>query len=154
MLIDSVNKLLKTKEFVLIGTANLEAKPNVAPKFLIKVDRHFIYLADYVIGKTWKNLKVNPVASISFIDFEHLIGYQVNGAVELVASGAEFDSIVKEIKSREVSLTVKRIVEGIQREKKHSHFEFSFPKNGIVFKVKIEEVVEISSNGKVQREKV
>ena len=154
MLIDVINKLLKIKEFVLIGTANREAKPNVAPKFLVKIDRNFIYLADYVIGKTWQNLKVNPFASISFIDFEHLIGYQVNGPVELLTSGAEFDAIVKDIKSREVSLAVKRIVEGIQRGKKHSHFEFSFLKKGVVFKVKIEEVVEISSNGKVQREKV
>ncbi|HNV23611.1 MAG TPA: pyridoxamine 5'-phosphate oxidase family protein, partial [Candidatus Omnitrophota bacterium] len=77
MLIDAINKLLKTKEFVLVATSNLDAKPNVAPKLLIKIDRDFIYLADYVVGKTWQNLKVNPFASISFIDFEHLIGYQV-----------------------------------------------------------------------------
>ncbi|HPN88840.1 MAG TPA: pyridoxamine 5'-phosphate oxidase family protein [Candidatus Omnitrophota bacterium] len=154
MLIDAINKLLKTKEFVLVATSNLDAKPNVAPKLLIKIDRDFIYLADYVVGKTWQNLKVNPFASISFIDFEHLIGYQVNGSVDLLTSREEFDAILKDIKSREVSLTVKRIVEGIQRGKKHSHFEFSFPKKGVVFKVKIEEVVEITSNGKVQREKV
>lgn len=154
MLIEMINKLLHTKDFVLVATANMDAKPNNAPKFLIKANKDFIYLADYVIGKTWENLKVNPRASISFIDFEHLTGYQVNGSVVLITSGKEFDEVIEEIKKREVSLAVKRIAEGVKRGKKHGHFDLSFPKHGVVFKMKIEEIVEISSSGKLQREKV
>lgn len=141
------------REFVYVATANPDGKPNAAPKFLVKVEQNFIYLIDYVSGKTWENIKVNPRASISFIDNETLTGYQVNGPVDLISSGPEFNEIIDEVQEKQLSLTVERIVKGVQRGKKHSNFEVALPENGVVLKMKMEEIVEISPTGKLQREK-
>ncbi len=153
MLTDKIKKILKDKEFVYVATANLEGRPNAAPKFLVKIDNNYIYLLDYVIGKTWENLSVNPRVSISFKDNENFNGYQVNGVVNFITSGKEFDSIVENMKEKQISLTAERVVKGVQRGRKHKNFQVDIPEKGVVIKIKVEEVVEIGATGALEREK-
>ncbi|MBF0384429.1 MAG: pyridoxamine 5'-phosphate oxidase family protein [Candidatus Omnitrophica bacterium] len=154
MLIEKVNKVLQGKEFIPVATSSPEGRPNSAPKLFIKSSKGFLYFADYVIGKTWENLSVNPFVSISFMDFENLTGYQIKGSVTLLTSGNEFEAIRKELAEKELSLTSKRIVEGVRRGKAHANFAASFPDNGVVIKVKVEEAVEITPEGKLKKEKL
>lgn len=154
MLPDKIRKLLHKREFVYVATSNLESKPNAAPKFMVKVDNNFVYLIDYVVGKTWENIKINPRVSLTFMDNEELTGYQINGHVTLITMGLEFDLIINELRSKKVSLTVERLVKGVQRGKKHNNFEVDLPENGVVLKVKVDDVVEICPSGKLKRDKV
>ena len=47
-------------KFVNVATCSDERMPNVAPKLIAKTEKNIIYLIDYVIGKTYSNLKENP----------------------------------------------------------------------------------------------
>lgn len=154
MISEMIKQVLSRKQFVYFASSDLSSRPNVAPKFLVKYDKDFIYLVDYVIGQTWENVKANPWAAVSFKDDESLTGYVFKGPVTLLTSGAEFNEIIDELHGKQLSLTVERVIKGIQRGKKHENFEIAAPSKGAILKVKVEEIVEVSPSGKLKREKV
>jgi hypothetical protein len=149
-----IKGLLENREFVSVATCDFQGRPNAAPKFILKLEHNFVYLVDYTIGKTWENLKINPKASLSFMDSDTLTGYQINGAVEILESGPEYKGLLDEFRKKEIGLSAKRIVEGIYRGKTHGNFEAGFPEQFAIYKVKVEELVEIGPRGELKREKV
>jgi len=147
-------ELLKNREFVSVASCDLERRPNAAPKFVLKVENHFVYLVDYSVGRTSRNLAVNPKISISFMDNDTLMGYQLNGPVELINKGQEYDVLVKDLLQKELELSTRRIIEGVTKGKSHEGFELSLSEKFIIFKVKVEEIVEIASSGTLKTEKI
>ena len=147
-------ELLKKREFVSVATCDLEGRPNAAPKFVLKLENHFIYLVDYSIGRTSYNLEFNPRISISFMDNNTLMGYQLNGPVEIINKGEEYDTLVKDLSQKELELSTKRIIEGVTNGKSHEGFELNLSEKFIIFKVIVEEIVEIASSGTLKREKI
>lgn len=145
-------ELIKSREFVSVATCDFDGRPNAAPKFLLKVEDNFIYLVDYTIGKTIRNLHSNPRISISFMDTNSLVGYQLNGLVKIIDSGAEYEVLVKELLLREVDLSARRIVEGVTKEKVHQSFELAIPDTFVILKIKIGDTVEMSSSGVLRKE--
>ena len=151
---NKIRHLLKTREFINVATCDSNGNPNVAPKFILKSEEQYVYLVDYVLGRTWQNLKENPRVSLSFMDLDSLTGYQFNGRVEIIDRGKEYDVLLEEITAREISLSAKRILEGLDSGEKHSSFEVAFSEHIAVFRVRIEDYAEITPFGKVKREKV
>ncbi|MFA5062900.1 MAG: pyridoxamine 5'-phosphate oxidase family protein [Candidatus Omnitrophota bacterium] len=149
-----VLELLKAREFVSVATCDLQGRPNAAPKFILKLENNSIYLVDYIIGRTFQNIKVNPRVSISFIDSNALMGYQLNGSVKIIGNGQEYDSLVKDLSRKELELSTRRIIEGVTKGKSHEGFELGMSEKFVILKVKIEEVVEIASSGSLKREKI
>ena len=145
---------MQAREFVSVATCDFEGRPNAASKFLLKVDQKHVYLIDYIIGRTFQNLKINPRASISFLDADSLIGYQLNGRAVIIDSGAEFERILKELHQRQIDLSTKRIIEGVTKGKVHEGFEVSIPENFVILKFGIEEVVEMGADGIIRRQNV
>jgi len=154
MVIKKIFELLEDREFISVATCDFSGRPNVAPKFILKLESNYLYLVDYVLGTTFSNVTINPRVSISLMDIDALTGYQINGAVEIISKGEEFQRMLKELNEREVNLSVKRIIEGIDTGKKHASFEVMLPENVIILKVKIEEAVEIGPRGVLKREKL
>jgi len=147
-------ELLKSREFVSVGTCDFDARPNVAPKLVLKVQDNYVYLIDYVVGRTFRNLSVNPHASIAFMDLDNLIGYQFYGPVEVIDEGPFYDKMIHELSQRQIELSVNRIIEGVDKGKSHGAFELGLPEQFVIFKVSIEEIVEIGSSGELKRERV
>lgn len=152
MLVKRITELLKTREFISVATCDLHGKPNAASKFLLKIENNFIYLIDYSVGRTWDNLKVNPRSSLSFMDTDTLLGYQINGTVEIIERGPAYDSILAELWKKEIDLSAKRIIEGIYREKKHQSFELAIRDKFVIFKIKLKEIIEIGPAGELKRQ--
>ncbi|MDD5072481.1 MAG: pyridoxamine 5'-phosphate oxidase family protein [Candidatus Omnitrophica bacterium] len=154
MIAKKINEILKDDDFIAVATCDLEGNPNVAPKLFLKVENDHIYMIDYVIGRTFQNLVVNPKVSLAVTDRDSLTGYQINGPVEILSTGASYDKFVDEFQKKGLSLSSRRIVEGVLRGEGHTNFEAAFPNKVVVFKVKISEVVEIRSSGELKREKL
>ncbi|MDD5432326.1 MAG: pyridoxamine 5'-phosphate oxidase family protein [Candidatus Omnitrophica bacterium] len=148
-----INELLKMRNFISVATCDFKGRPNAAPKFLLRCEDSTIYLVDYTIGRTWENLKMNPRVGLSFMDTESLRGYQINGSVQILEKGAEYDDIVKELEQKEINLSTERIINAITTGKRHESYELAIPKKFVIFKVSIEEAVEIGPSG-VKRESV
>jgi len=149
-----ISEILKNKEFLSIATCDFNGRPNVAPKFLLKFNRKLIYLVDHVMGASYQNLKVNPRVSISVMNIDSLTGYQINGSVEIVTEGIEYEEMLQELAEKKIKLSVERIIEAVGKNKKHESFELMMPDKFVIFKVKVEEVTEIFLSGKLNRERL
>jgi len=152
--VQEFRKLLSKIQFLHVATLSKDGQPNAAPKLILKVDDKAIYLVDCTIGKTWENLKKNSKVSLSFVDEESLKGYQINGeavVLEGKSIGVELRKILEE---KEVALTVKRIVSGIHEHKKHEDFEMGMSDKFVIFKINLNEVVEIGYKGNLTRQKL
>ncbi len=154
MINKTVKTLIESREFISVASCDLESRPNAAPKFLLKVEASHIYLVDYVIGKTFRNIKVNPRVSLSFFDNTTLVGYQINGAVEIVDHGPEFESALEDLARKEIDLSATRIIDGVIKGKVHRAYEIAASKQFVILKVKVEDIVQMHPGGTLQREKV
>jgi predicted pyridoxine 5'-phosphate oxidase superfamily flavin-nucleotide-binding protein len=153
-MLKKIIQILHDREFVNVATCDLECRPNAAPKFFLKLHERQVYLIDYTRGRTCQNLKVNPRASLSFVDIDSLSGYQINGSVQILERGEEYDAIAGELRQREIDLSTKRIIEGVAREKRHGNYEVALPDDFVLLKVAVKEIVEIGSSGNLKRERV
>ena len=147
---EELKKFLLTKEFISAGTSDLSGQPNAVPKYIIKIDSGFIYLAEYVIGKTVQNLKVNPKISLSTIDMKTLEGWQINGTVRIMTRGEQYKKLSKTMIELEVHNTARRIIEDVRGIQKTNVYELSFPKKVVILKVKCEKITKIGITGKLQ----
>lgn len=153
MLTKRVHEFLKKRTFLNVATATPDGKPNNVSKLILKVEEHFVYLVDYAIGKTYTNVKVNPRVSLSFFDLENLVGFQINGPVELIEKGPVYDLFKAELTEKEISLATERIIKGVSSGQGHEKFELAPPRHFVIFKIKIEEIAEVSYSGEIKREK-
>ena len=154
MINNNIKALIESREFISVASCDLEARPNAAPKFLLKVEASYIYLVDYIIGKTFRNLKVNPRVSLSFFDNNTLVGYQINGKVQIIDRGPEYLAALNDLARKEIDLSATRIIDGVIKGQAHKAYEVAASKQFVILKVKVEEIVQIQSSGKLQREKV
>ena len=123
-------------------------------KFILKVEGDSIYLVDYVIGRTLQNLKTNANVSLSTVNLETLVGYQLNGQAQVINKGQEYKKLIREMHARQIEFSTKRIIEGVKKQKAHTSFELTFPEHVVIFKVKVEEIVEIGPSGKLERKRL
>ena len=151
-IIEEALGVLKTREFVAMATADKNGKPNSAPKLLLKIDGRAVYFIDYSIGRTFENLKVNPEASLSFIDIVSLFGYRLNGKVEIIEKGKMYDGFLKELAEREIELSVERVLKAVHEGKRHKEIELGISNHFLIYKIKIKEGCEISPRGELKHE--
>jgi len=154
MINKKIKALIESSEFISVASCDLESRPNAAPKFLLKVETNYIYLIDYILGKTYRNLKVNPQVSISFFDNNALVGYQVNGKVQIIDQGPEYLAALNDLQRKEVDLATTRIIDGVIKGKPHEAYEVAVSKQFVVLKVKVEEIVQIHPSGILRWEEV
>ncbi len=149
---DKVAELLEKQGFVSVATATPDGQPNTAPKFFFRAKGEFIYLIDYVLGKTVTNLKENPRVSVSFMDTDSLEAYRLNGIAELIDEGKVFEKILKEWDKKLIKMATARVLEGVQTGKKHGHYELEMGEKFIVLKVKVESIIKVGRKGDIWKE--
>ena len=149
---DKIIELLGKREFVSVATVTPDGGPNTAPKFFFRAKGDFIYLIDYVFGKTVTNLEKNPRVSVSFMDMDSLEAYRLNGRAKLIEKGKVFKSVFKEWDKKLIKMATTRVIEGVQSGKTHDHYELEMGKKFIVLKIKIENIVKIGRRGDIWKE--
>ena len=154
MIDKSIEALIESREFISVASCDLEGNPNAAPKFLLKVEKDHIYLVDYIIGRTFQNLQINPRVSLSFIDNATLIGYQINGKAQIIDAREEYKQIVAQLEDKQIDLSIKRVIEGVTKGQAHKAYEVAIPEQFVILKIKIEEIVQIRPSGTLERERI
>jgi predicted pyridoxine 5'-phosphate oxidase superfamily flavin-nucleotide-binding protein len=151
-IVDKALKVINTKEFISMATADKEGTPNSAPKLLLKIDGHIAYFIDYTIGRTAQNLRSNPKISMSFIDLKTFSGYILHGRAEIIESGQIYEECLKDLQRREIQLSVERVIEAVRSDDARKVFELGIPEKFLVYKIEIKEAVEIATSGELKRE--
>jgi predicted pyridoxine 5'-phosphate oxidase superfamily flavin-nucleotide-binding protein len=149
-----VAEIIKARDFINVATCDKKGRPNGVSKLIVKVDGNTLVLVDYAISRTYANLKINPVVSLSFFDLERLKGYQINGRVEIIENGAEYEQMRMELTAKEVSLATERVIRGMERGKSHDEYEMGKTHTFAFFRVTMEEIVEVSYSGEITRDSV
>jgi len=152
MITDKIAMLLKKRQFVSVATATPDGEPNTAPKFFFRAKGRFIYLLDYVVGKTVVNLKENPRVSVSFMDMDSLEAYRLNGSAKMIEKGKVFKTILKEWDKRLIEMATARVIEGVRSGKHHDHYELEMGEKFIVLKIRVTSVVKIGRRGDIWKE--
>ena len=147
-----IAELLEKREFVSVATATPDGEPNTAPKFFFRAKGNFMYLLDYVLGKTVTNLKENPRVSVSFMDMDSLEAYRLNGTAELIGEGRIFEKILKEWDKKLIRMATNRVIEGVRTGKSHGHYELEMGEKFIALKIKISSVIKIGRRGDIWKE--
>ena len=145
--------LLEKREFISVATSDFKGRPNAAPKFILKIEDNCIYLVDYTIGTTWRNLKINPQISMSLVDTRTLKSYQLNGRVKIISRGKLYDKMRHEMTDKEIRLTTQHIIDEVRGEPTHEMFEILISDKFIIFAATIDEVVEMNIHGELKRNK-
>ena len=153
MLSKELIDLMNNREFISVATCDFKGRPNAVPKFVLKVEHDRVYLVDYTIGTTLKNLKINPRISMSLIDTRTLKGYQLNGSVHIMTRGKLYDKMRSEMMDKEVRLTTQRIIDEVRGHPTHETFEVLISEKFVIFEVRIDEVVEMDIHGGLKRSK-
>jgi len=149
---EKLEAILEKREFVSIATVGRDGQPNSVPKFLFRGKGNFIYLLDYVIGKTVRNLRENPKASVSFMDLDTLEAYRLNGTAKIIEKGPVFDAVLKGWNEKLVQLSTDRVIEAVRTGKKRTHYEMEMTGRLAVIKVHIESVIKIGRRGDIWKE--
>jgi predicted pyridoxine 5'-phosphate oxidase superfamily flavin-nucleotide-binding protein len=149
---DKIIELFEKREFVSVATVTPDGRPNTAPKFFFRAKGDFIYLIDYVLGKTVTNLKENPRVSVSFMDMDSLEAYRLNGTAKLIEKGRIFEQVLKEWDKKMVKMATDRVIDAVKTGKKHGHYELEMTEKFIVLKIKIENIVKIGRRGDIWKE--
>lgn len=149
-----IKTLLADVEFINIATCDVSGQPNAAPKFLLKVEEDVLYIVDCVMGQTWRNLQSNARVSIPIMDVNTLIGHRMNGSARIVEEGPLKQRLSQELSQKQITLSTRRVVEGIKKEKRHESLEIEFPEVVGIFMVRVDDVVEIGPTGNLARQGV
>ena len=151
MIPDKIIQLLVNAEFLCVATRNPSGNPCVANKFLIRCMKDSLYIGDFAKGKTWKNLKAHPYISIAIMDTHHLIDYQINGKAVLVNPGPDLKALTTAFSTKESRFSAKRLIEAVRKEKTQYTYEFPLPKHIVIWKIEVEEVVELGPRNEINR---
>ena len=149
---EKLEELLQKREFVSVATATLDGQPNTAPKFFFRAKGDFIYLLDYVVGRTVINLKENPRVSVSFMDLDSLEAYRLNGIAKVIEQGPVFDAVLKEWHEKLVQMATDRVIEAVKTGKKRGHYEMEMTEHLAVIKVRVETVIKVGRRGDIWKE--
>lgn len=154
MLVMHAKKLLSQlrNNVVNVATCNASGKPNAAVKLFLKIKGQEIYLADFSLGTSWRNLKENPQLSLAFEDIETAKGYRIDGKVAIISEGPEYDALIEEVRKRETEIVVNRVLDGLQRNRRYKGHLVTTSDKFVIYKVTIEEIVEFGPQGALRTE--
>jgi len=149
---EKLEEILEKREFVSIATVGHDGQPNSVPKFLYRGKGSFLYLLDYVVGKTILNLRENPRASVSLMDLDNLEAYRLNGTAQIIERGPVFDAVLKGWNDKLVQLSTDRVIEAVRTGKKRSYYEMEMTENLAVIKMRVETIIKIGRHGDIWKE--
>jgi pyridoxine/pyridoxamine 5'-phosphate oxidase len=147
-------RLLEKVRFLVVATVDKKGQPDATPKLFLKYESPFVYLVDYSFATTNSNLKTSPKASLSFVDVENLDGYRLNGTVEMLSRGEEFERVAKEVERKVLQLSATRVIEAVKTGRKCEHYELEIADKYVLMKFKIEDITFIGPRGRSYRESV
>lgn len=152
MMLKIVTEIIRNRNFINVASCDAKGRPNGVSKLIVKIEGNTLVLVDYSIGRTYANLKSNPRVSVSFFDVERLKGYQINGPVEIVEEGAAYTEMASHLNAKEISLATERVIRGMTRGKPHEEYEMGKTKKFVFFKIRMDEIAEISYSGEIKRD--
>ncbi len=135
-----VINFLKEQEFLTFATLDPEGKIHISIKGLVNVSPDGkLYILDLYHGRTYRNLKRNPWATVSAVDAHLFQGYALQGEAEIVDIENVGEDISRKWEKNIAKRVSRRLLRNVKKgvsSTKHPEANFPRPKYLILFKVK------------------
>ena len=149
---EKLEELLGKREFVSIATVGNDQQPNSVPKFFFRAKGDFLYLLDYVFGKTVSNIRENPKVSVSFMDLGSLEAYRLNGTAHIIETEKVLHAVLKQWDKKLLKLSTDRVIEAVRTGKKSGHYEVEMTERFVVLKIHVDTVIKVGRRGDIWKE--
>jgi hypothetical protein len=93
---ESVARMMRQEGIIYVGTSNKAGIPNISPRtaFWITDEGSLVWFS-WFQHKTYRNITENNHVCVAVVDSAHLVGYRMNGRVELVADPDKITEVVR-----------------------------------------------------------
>jgi len=81
---DSISNFIEKQGIFVVGTLGGNRFVNVSPRIFFIVEEDVIYWLDFFKHKSYKNILVNPWATVSVFNKDDLEGYQFRGTASFI----------------------------------------------------------------------
>lgn len=141
-----ITRLFHKQGFVIVSTLDADGKIHCSAKGIVGIkEKGEIYLIDLYHGKTFDNLKINPVISITAIDESEFAGYTLKGKAKIIDRKKIKNNISLDWEDKVVQRVSKRVVSDIKKEKKNFyHPEALFLQPRYLISVVVEDIVDLT----------
>jgi len=140
--------------FVIVSTMDDKGRIHCSAKGIVGIEKSGkVYIIDLYLHHTYKNLKKNPVVSITAVNEHQFKGYTLQGKAKIVSREEIEDAIFKKWEKKVISRISKRIVKGVQSEtKSKAPFEAHLPHQPqYLIEVNVENVIDLSPPGMARK---
>ncbi|MCX5695477.1 MAG: pyridoxamine 5'-phosphate oxidase family protein [Candidatus Omnitrophica bacterium] len=144
---ETVIHFLQRQGCVVVSSIDSRGFPHSACKAIVKIENNgTVYLLDAYQGKTFHNLKNNPLASVTSFDEDKFAGYCLKGRARILSKEELDAEIIKAWEERIVSRLTQRLLKNIQGGAKGhpGHPEALLPKPEHMIVIDVEEVVDLT----------
>jgi uncharacterized pyridoxamine 5'-phosphate oxidase family protein len=145
---------MQEQEFLFVGTADNDCRPNTSAKILLKINQEYVYLVEYIKGRTFKNLTDNPRISLSAVNAKTIVGYRLYAEAVILTEGPEYDLLLKELNDKQIDVTAKSLISKLRKGVRSKSYAFAELVPVALIKAKIIEANQIMPTGQIRIEKV
>ena len=143
---EEVINFFEKQGFAIFSTIDHKGNIHCSAKGIIKVEPDgTVYLMDVYHGVTFKNLKANPVSSVTAVDEKSFKGYTLKGKAKIVDKEDIKNVIVKKWEEKLVSRITARVIKSVKSDRKSSvHPEADLPLLKYLICMKTESIVDLT----------
>lgn len=143
---DKIFRFFEAQGCVILATIDKEGFPHTSCKDIVKIDkRGRIYLSDVYHGRTFENLKRNPLASITAFNEHKFTGYCLKGRAKMLSEQEVAAELIKAWDERITIRSTQRLLKNLHEEKGHPHHpEASLPRPKYVIELDVQEALDLA----------
>jgi len=145
-LTDVIVRFLEAQGCVVLSSIDEGGFPHSSCKDIVKIDKEgHIYLLDVYHGKTFENLKRNPLASVTAFNEHKFIGYCLKGRAKMLSEQEIAQELIKAWEDRITIRSTQRLLKNLHEEKGHPHHpEAALPRPKYLIKLDVEEIIDLA----------
>jgi uncharacterized pyridoxamine 5'-phosphate oxidase family protein len=136
----------KDQGCVVVSTIDHKGFAHSSCKGIVEIDnKSKIYLLDLYRARTYRNLKANPLISITAFDEHKFRGYCLKGKAEIIKKNKLKPEIIKAWEDRITSRITQRLLKNIREQRGHPALpEALLPEPKYLIVVDVERVVDLT----------
>ena len=143
---EKISSLIKKQGFVIVSSLDKEGSIHSSAKGVVGIDeRGRVFIIDLYKTRTYNNLKINPIVTITFVDEHKFEGYALQGKAKIVAKKDIAESLIAEWEDKVIQRISKRLIKNLQDGNAAAHHpEASFPHPKYLIEIDVEKIIDLT----------
>ena len=143
---EDVVQFFHNQNFVIVSTIDSEGGAHSACKGIVDIKRDgTVYLLDLYRGKTYANIKCNPLITITAVEEHKFRGYCLKGKAITIHEERLDAHFIKAWEDKITSRLTQRLLKNLREEKGHArHPEVLLPSPKYMIAMEVQEIIDLT----------